>query len=153
MTKMTLAHWNGMSWHSRLRMTIMAFDDENDIRWRKWLEVTKMIWYDQNWLKRANIILYEEIEFIWRNWLYMTKLTLKPCHRWRSNALSNAKRISFSPYFIVKFTPFKRGVSKHIMFIFNGIVTWHCGVITLHPAWPFAHAHYRNRIEFGRHYG
>jgi len=39
------------------------------------------------------------------------------------------------------------------MFIFNVIVTWHCGVITLHPAWPFAHAHYRNQIEFGRHYG
>jgi len=27
------------------------------------------------------------------------------------------------------------------------------GVITLHPAWPFAHAHYRTRIEFGRLYG
>ena len=39
------------------------------------------------------------------------------------------------------------GKSKNIMFIFNGIVTCHCGV-TLHPAWPFAHAHYRNQIEF-----
>ena len=36
------------------------------------------------------------------------------------------------------------------MFIFIGFVTWHCKVITLHPSWPFAHAHYRNRIEFGR---
>jgi len=25
------------------------------------------------------------------------------------------------------------------MFIFNGIVTWHCGFITLHPAWPFTY--------------
>ena len=43
--------------------------------------------------------------------------------------------------------------SKNIMFIFNGIITWHCGVITLHPAWQFAHAHYRNQFEFGLHYG
>jgi len=32
------------------------------------------------------------------------------------------------------------------MFIFNRIDTWHCGVITLHPSWPFAHAHYGNRF-------
>jgi len=25
-------------------------------------------------------------------------------------------------------------MSKNIMLIFIGIVTWHCGVITLHPA-------------------
>ena len=39
------------------------------------------------------------------------------------------------------------------MFIFNKIVTWHCGVIMLHYAWLFAHAHYRNRIEFVSRYG
>ena len=32
---------------------------------------------------------------------------------------------------------FKRGKSKNSMFNFNGIVTWHREVITLHPAWPF----------------
>ena len=68
--------------------------------------------------------------------------------------LRNAKRIRFSLYFLSQnITPFKRGKSKNIWFIFNRILTWHCGVITLHPAWPFAHAHYRNRIEFGRLYG
>ena len=38
---------------------------------------------------------------------------------------------------------------KKSVFIFNGIVTWHYGVITLHHMWPFAHVHYKIELNSG----
>jgi len=55
----------------------------------------------------------------------------------RLHNLRNAERIPLLLYFY-KFIPFELGKSKNIMFIFIGIVTWHCGDIPLHPVWPFA---------------